>query len=62
MSRNVLTCDASAEQPRSQGSLFSLEKEPWLPLVTWKCVLINCAAGVGPPLNFVHCTIKYYLE
>ena len=42
-------------------SLSSLEKEPWLPLVTWKCVLINCAAGVGSPLNFVHWTMKYYL-
>ena len=59
--RNVLTCDARAEKLRSQGSFSSLEKEPWLRLVTWKCVLINCAAGVDPPLNFVHWTMKYYL-
>ena len=40
--------------------IFS-EKEPWLRLVTWKCVSISCAAGVGPPLNFVDWTMKYYL-
>ena len=45
--------------------LSRFEKEPWLQLVTWKCVSVNCAAGVGSdasPLNFVDWTIKYYLR
>ena len=42
----------SSYQPRSQGSLSCFEKELWLRMVAWKCVK-NCAAGVGPPLNFV---------
>ena len=56
---------ARSQQPRSQGSLSFFEKEPWLQLVTWKCVSVNCAAGVGSdasPLHFVDCTIKYYLR
>ena len=48
-------------QPRSQDSLSSFEKEPWLQLVTWKCVSIKCAAGVGPQINFVDGTMKYHL-
>ena len=48
-----------------QGSLSCVEKEPWLRrwlrLVTWKCLSINCAAGIGPPLNFVDWMMKYYL-
>ena len=44
----------------SQGSLSFFEKEPWLRLVTWKCVSINGTAGVGPRLNFVDWTMKNY--
>ena len=49
-------------QPRSQGSLSCFEKEPWLRLVAWKCVAINCAAGVDPPLNFVQEPINWSLH
>ena len=54
--------DQPQVQPRSQGSLSCFEKELWLRLVTWKNVSINCAALVGPPLNFVDRTMKYYLR
>ena len=40
-------------QPRSQGPLSSsLEKGPWLRLVTCLCIPIKAAPGVGPQLNF----------
>ena len=55
------TEDDAVTQPCSQCSLSSFEKEPWLRLVTWNCVSINCAVVVGPPLNFVDWTMKYYL-
>ena len=45
----------------TQGSLSYFEKEPWLRLVTWKCVSISCTEEVGPPLNFVDWTMKNYL-
>ena len=48
-------------QPLSQGSLSCFEKEPWLWLVTWKYVSINCTAMVGPQINFVDWTMKYHL-
>ena len=49
------------DQPRSQSSLSCFEKEPRLRLVKWKCVSINCEAGVGPQINFVFGTMKYHL-
>ena len=51
----------ATQKPRSQGFLSCFEKEPWLRLVTWKCVSVNCTAAVSPPLNFVNRTMKKYL-